>query len=98
MNDRRLGVRVRSSALLVFSVSLACDGDPEGRAISPAILPSFERVLLLEDSADESANVSVGDLNGDMHLDLVVAKGRHSPRVDKVFINDGHGRFVAHDL
>lgn len=59
----------------------------------PANLLQFERLLLLEATADESANVSFGDVNGDGHLDVVLAKGRHSPRVDRVFLNDGRGRF-----
>ena len=61
--------------------------------------PNFDRVLLLEPNAETSANVSVGDLNGDRHLDLVLVKGRHSPLVDRVLLGDGTGRFgVRYDL
>lgn len=56
-------------------------------------LPSFSRVLLLEQTAETSANVSIGDLNGDGFADLVLAKGRHWPLVDRVLLNDGQGRF-----
>jgi len=64
-----------------------------------AALPRYDRVLLLEDTAEDSASVSIGDLNGDGSLDIVLAKGRHSPLLDRVLLNDGHGRFpVAHDL
>jgi hypothetical protein len=35
-----------------------------------AALPTFERVLQLETTSDTSANVSIGDLNGDGYLDL----------------------------
>jgi hypothetical protein len=57
------------------------------------------RVLLLEQTSEDSANVSIGDLNGDGHLDVVLAKGRHSPLVDRVFLNDGRGRFpTPHNL
>ena len=38
--------------------------------------PTFDRVLLLETTAETSANVSAGDVNGDGNLDLVLAKGR----------------------
>jgi FG-GAP-like repeat len=56
-------------------------------------LPSFNRVLLLEQTSETSANVSIGDLNGDGFPDLVLAKGRHWPLIDRVLLNDGHGRF-----
>ncbi len=60
---------------------------------------SFTRVLLLEESAETSANVSIGDLNGDGSPDIVLAKGRHWPLVDRVLLNDGSGRFAAaHNL
>src|SRR5258706_16181370 len=62
-------------------------------------LPHFDRVLLLEATSETSANVSIGDVNGDGNLDIVLAKGRHWPLVDRVLLNDGHGRFpVAHNL
>jgi hypothetical protein len=70
-----------------------------GAVTSSMALPRFDRVLLLEDTSETSANVSIGDLNGDGHLDIVLAKGRHWPLVDRVLLNDGHGRFpVAHKL
>jgi hypothetical protein len=62
-------------------------------------LPTFTDVLLLEQTAETSANVSIGDLNGDGVPDIVLAKGRHWPLLDRVLINDGHGRFAnAHNL
>ena len=62
-------------------------------------LPGFSRVLLLEETAETSANVSIGDLNGDGFPDLVLAKGRHWPLIDRVLLNDGHGHFpTAHNL
>src|SRR5258706_16239504 len=67
--------------------------------LQPDPFPNFDRVLLLEDTSENSANVSIGDLNGDGNLDIVLAKGRHWPLVDRVLFNDGHGRFPgAHDL
>jgi hypothetical protein len=63
-------------------------------ADSPSV-PSFDRVALLENSSETSANVGIGDLNGDGNLDLVLAKGRHWPLVDRVLLGDGHGRFPA---
>jgi hypothetical protein len=61
--------------------------------------PNFERALFLEETGETSANVSIGDLNGDGHPDIVLAKGRHWALVSRVLLNDGHGRFpVADDL
>ena len=61
--------------------------------------PNFDRALLLESTAETSANVSIGDVNGDGHLDIVLAKGRHWPLVDRVLLGDGHGHFgPAYDL
>ena len=51
-----------------------------------AALPRFDRELLLEQSAETSANVSIGDLNGDKVPDLVLAKGRHWPLIDRVLM------------
>jgi hypothetical protein len=62
-------------------------------------LPQFDREALLETTSETSANVSIGDLNGDGHLDIVLAKGRHDPLVDRVMLGDGTGKFgPAYDL
>jgi hypothetical protein len=56
-------------------------------------------VLLLEATSETSANVNIGDVNGDGHLDLVLAKGRHWPLVDRVLLGNGQGQFpTAYDL
>ena len=54
-------------------------------------LPRYDRTLLLETSSETSANASFGDLDGDGHLDLVLAKGRHWPLVNRVLLGDGKG-------
>jgi VCBS repeat protein len=54
-------------------------------------LPRYDRSLLLETTSETSANVSFGDVNGDGNLDIVLAKGRHWPLVDRVLLGDGHG-------
>ena len=59
---------------------------------------TFNTVIQLETTAETSANVSMGDLDGDGDLDLVLAKGRHDPLRDRVLLNDGKGGFVASDL
>lgn len=62
-------------------------------------LPRFDRAVLLESTSETTANVAIGDLNGDGNLDIVLAKGRHWPLVDRVLPGDGHGEFsAAYDL
>ncbi len=74
------------------------DGVPPRRAVQAA-LPQYERSVLLETTSETSANASIGDVNGDGHADIVLAKGRHWPLVDRVLIGDGRGGFpAAHDL
>jgi hypothetical protein len=53
---------------------------------------SFEAVPL-ETVSETTANASVGDLNGDGILDIVLAKGRHWPLADMVLFGDGKGHF-----
>src|SRR4026207_463058 len=59
---------------------------------------NFSRVINLETTSEDSANVSMGDLDGDGDLDLVLAKGRHNPLRDRVLLNDGKGGSAASDL
>ena len=66
---------------------------------APPALPQYDRTVLLETTSETSANVSIGDVNGDGHADIVLAKGRHWPLVDRVLLGDGRGGFpTAHDL
>ena len=61
--------------------------------------PNFDRVLLLETTSETSANVSIGDLNGDGNLDILLVKGRHWPLISRVLLGDGKGRFpIAYNL
>src|SRR5919205_1733742 len=64
-----------------------------GRSLGGRI-PSFDRAVALEDKAETTANASLGDLDGDGDLDIVLAKGRHWPLVDLVLLNDGKGGFA----
>ena len=89
---------VSSLVVLVVHVSGAMVAQT-GPVTGSIGLPHFDRALLLESTSETSANVSIDDLNGDGNLDIVLAKGRHWPLVNRVLLNDGHGRFpVAHNL
>jgi hypothetical protein len=58
-------------------------------------MPNFTRAVALESKAETTANASLGDLNGDGSLDIVLAKGRHWPLVSLALLNDGKGHFTA---
>jgi FG-GAP-like repeat len=64
---------------------------PVGARLSPPIL-NFDQAVALEQKSETTANASIGDLDGDGDIDIVLAKGRHWPLV--IFINDGKGGFV----
>ena len=63
-----------------------------GARLSPSI-PNFDHAVALEKKSETTANASLGDLDGDGDLDIVLAKGRHWTLVDLVLLNDGKGRF-----
>jgi hypothetical protein len=78
---------------LLFATALVAS------ALQPAAPPrSFNAVINLETTSEDSANVSMGDLDADGDLDLVLAKGRHQPLMDRVLLNNGKGQFTASDL
>lgn len=54
---------------------------------------TFDRALVLEPEGAPSASVSVGDVNGDGHLDILLVKGRHWPFQDMILIGAGDGTF-----
>ena len=57
--------------------------------------PRYDRVVVLDKAPVTSANVSIGDVNGDHHPDIVIANGRHWPLSSRVFLGDGRGQFAA---
>ena len=56
---------------------------------------TFARVQLLETEAVTSAGVSLGDLDRDGDLDIVLAKWRHWPLYNLVLRNNGGGASMA---
>ena len=81
------------AALTVLSLG-SCTSPPPlaGEDLLAAL--AFDRAVLLEETSETSASVSLGDLNNDGHLDLVLVKGRHWPLLDPVLIGDGTGSFL----
>src|SRR5215472_711549 len=62
--------------------------------LAAAALRSFDDGVPLESVSEYTANASIGDLNGDGKLDIVLAKGRHWPQADVVLFGDGKGHFT----
>ena len=54
---------------------------------------AFREALALEASSDRTANASIGDLDRDGDLDIVLAKGRHWEEPEWILLNDGDGAF-----
>src|SRR5262245_53664215 len=82
------------------NTEISKDGVTQSQTIANAqTFPRFDRALLLETTSDTSANVSVGDLNGDGNLDILLVKGRHWPLISRVLLGDGRGHFpISYNL
>lgn len=77
------------TSLLVPVVVTAQDS----HATAPGRLPQYTRTLQLNTTPDTSANVSIGDLNGDGKLDILLVNGRHWGGRSLVMLGDGQGHF-----
>ena len=66
---------------------------PAAPLLTAAASRTFQQATPLETVSETTANASLGDLNGDGHLDIVLAKGRHWPLADVVLFGDGKGHF-----
>lgn len=82
-------------AAAVFALGMAGTAAVASQASAPR---SFDRVLLLETTSETSASVSLGDIDGNRTLDVILAKGRHWPLLDQVLRNDGQGHFATQPL
>ncbi len=73
---------------------------PSSAIRTPTVGPlrAFDRVRLIEQASETSASVSIGDIDRDGDLDVVLAKGRHWPLADLVLRNDGRGQFITETL
>ena len=86
-------LEILTAAIVVASQSSAARAPATSSARTTHTFPTFDRVLLLEKTSETSANVSIGDVDGDGQLDIVLVKGRHWPLVDRVLLGDGAGHF-----
>ncbi len=59
---------------------------------------TFDRVKLLEEKGATSASVSLGDIDRDGDLDIILARGRHWPLDNLILRNDGKGHFTTSKL
>ena len=91
----RRGRAVQRTAPVCFVLVLA-----GGRTLTvqETTARKFDRVLLLESTSETSASVSLGDIDGNRTLDVVLAKGRHWPLNDVILCNDGKGHFSTEPL
>lgn len=82
------------SKVLAYGALLLTAGCSAPEADDQVGTRAFSTGIALEDSAATSANVSLGDVNGDGHLDVVLVKGRHWPLVDILLVGVGDGTFL----
>jgi len=87
-------IHARAARLMPGLVVVALLAQPAALGQDPAFR-SFDRVLFLETTSETSAGVSLGDVDGDGHLDIVLAKGRHWPLNNLILRNDGKGHFTT---
>jgi len=80
---------------LVFLVSLCCPGLAFGDPPIDPVIRKFDRMLALESEPTTSASVSIGDIDGDGTLDILLAKGRHWPEANRILLGDGRGGFTT---
>lgn len=90
---KNAGAPLHWSAAIVVLCAISCAPAPSQGTPPPGSV-GFDRMLLLEETSETSANVSLGDVNGDGHLDVVLVKGRHWPLLDQVLLGDGEGAFL----
>lgn len=86
-------LRLMLGACAVVPAGCAPEAAPPADEKAAAAVLAFDRSVLLEQEGATSANVSIGDLDADGHLDIVLVKGRHWPLIDMLLMGDGTGSF-----
>jgi hypothetical protein len=91
---------IKKTLFGLFLILLASTLDAQiSNKSKPKNFPRYDHTVELETTTETSANVEFGDLNGDGNLDIVLAKGRHWPLINRVLFGDGKGGILrSHDL
>lgn len=93
--DDQLFLRSWSKLYCIQNVAAAKPNTTSQKRQELSASPLAFKQVNLEETSETSANASVGDLDGDGDLDIVLAKGRHWPLHNRILLNDGQGNFEA---
>jgi FG-GAP-like repeat len=93
-NPRRAGLAVVFALCAMEVLKAAAPGAHTPLPTSTLRASRSFEIVSLETVSETTANASIGDINGDGHLDIVLAKGRHWPLASVVLFGDGKGRFT----
>ena len=81
-------IRLTIASLVAAAVMISVDAFAQ----QPASM-SFGDVYLFDEEPTTSANASIGDLNGDGNLDVILIRGRHWPVQNRYYIGNGDRSF-----
>jgi hypothetical protein len=87
-------VSARAAGAVPSSASSPLAAHAAQPSTAPVPLRAFNRFLAFEDSGDHSAAISLGDVNGDGKLDVVLSTGRHWESPIRLYYGDGKGGFA----
>jgi hypothetical protein len=93
MDEAELMTRPPARRLLVASLATLVGLAPGPVSQEGPGSRGFDRALALEPEGAPSASISIGDIDGDGHLDIFLVKGRHWPYQDLVLLGAGDGTF-----
>src|SRR5687767_9615076 len=82
-------------SVLIVAISLSYWASTSGQARQLRVFGSVTSVGSADDAA---SNVSIGDVDGDRDLDLIIVKGRHQAGGLQLLLNDGRGRFTSTEI